>query len=475
MGRGLEKRMAKELRMERLRVVMRVLRREPGLRGAHRPPPGKAGAMWPLAYGGHGLLLLLLAAASGRSLGDPSASSAANSAAVASASSTVVTPCPPECICLSHTQVLCNTGGLTEVPLKTLPASVENLSLAKNDIPVIKSDAFTGLRALQRLYLDGNNITVIRPFAFRGLPRLRELSITNAPLTALSQFAFAGLQNVSRILLPHNRIARIEGYAFAGTSNVRLLLLLHNPLLRVERAAFAGLSHVERLVLPAGIRAIDPDAFNGLRSVGLLRLAFMDLSPPGLRPHTFRGLARVAVLAIHESDLGVLRAGAFEGLAAVGSLDLVGNKVDAVESLSLSPNNRVRAIRFINNHLLETPASGAVRIEGVEAMTVFGNHFPCDCRLRALLRSPFANASDFAARNYCISPLALNGRPIASVDIDAITRRCPPPSDEDGEASDAADAAAAAESPMTASSGVVLGRLFWSALSLASAIVTAAC
>ncbi|KAG8230751.1 hypothetical protein J437_LFUL009811 [Ladona fulva] len=227
--------------------------------------------------------------------------------------------------------VLCNTGGLIEVPLRSLPASVEHLSLAKNDIPVIRSDAFAGLRSLQKLQLDGNNISVIRPFAFRGLPRLRELSITNAPLQALSQFAFAGLQNVTRILLPHNKIARIEGYAFAGTSNVRLLLLSHNPLLRIERAAFAGLSHVERLVLPAGIRSIDPDAFNGLRSVGLLRMAFMDLSPPGLRSHTFRGLARVAVLAIHESDLGVLRAGAFEGLAAVGSLDLVGNKVPCVK------------------------------------------------------------------------------------------------------------------------------------------------
>ncbi|XP_046395473.1 leucine-rich repeat-containing protein 15 [Ischnura elegans] len=411
--------------------------------------------MWPLDYGGHQrpphslllllLLSLLLAVAWGRSLGEVSVA----------ASSTVVTPCPPECICLSHTQVLCNTGGLTEVPLKTLPPTVEHLSLAKNDIPLIKSDAFSGLRALQRLSLDGNNISAIRPFAFRGLPRLRDLTIMNAPLAVLSQFAFAGLQNVSRIMLAHNRIARIEGYAFAGTSNVRLLLLLHNPLQRVERAAFAGLSHVERLLLPAGIRAIDPDAFNGLRSVGLLRLAFMDLSPPGLRPHTFRGLARVAVLAIHESDLGVLRAGAFEGLAAVGSLDLVGNKVDAVESLALSPSNRVRAIRFINNHLLETPAPGAVRIEGVEALTVFGNHFPCDCRLRTLLRSPFANSSDFAARNYCISPLSLNGRPISSVDVEAITRRCPSLPDEDAEAGD--DAEPAAKSPMSASTNSAEG------------------
>lgn len=90
--------------------------------------------------------------------------------------------------------MLCNTGGLTEIPIKTLPSTVEHLALTKNHFPVIKSDAFAGLRALRKLSLDGNNITTIKPFAFRGLPRLRELSIQHTPITSVAQFAFAGLQ-----------------------------------------------------------------------------------------------------------------------------------------------------------------------------------------------------------------------------------------------------------------------------------------
>lgn len=85
--------------------------------------------------------------------------------------------------------------------MKQFPPSVEHLSLTKNNFPIIKSDAFGGLRALKKLTLDGNNITTIKPFAFRGLPRLKELSIQYTPLSTVAPFAFAGLQNISTIIL----------------------------------------------------------------------------------------------------------------------------------------------------------------------------------------------------------------------------------------------------------------------------------
>jgi Leucine-rich repeat (LRR) protein len=320
-------------------------------------------------------------------------------------------------------QVLCNTGGLTEIPIKSLPPTVEHLSLTKNHFPIIKSDAFAGLRGLKKLSLDGNNISVIKPFAFRGLPRLRELSIQHTPLTTIAQFSFAGLQNISTILLGHNRIQQIEGYAFAGTSNVRLLLLNNNPLHRVDSSAFSGLSNVERLIFPSGIRSVEPDAFNGLETVGLLKLAFMDLS--SLKPYTFRGLSHVHILSIQDSDLGVIRAGAFEGMTQIGILSVKNNKIDAIRELSLQPVNRIKILQFHGNHLLETPLPGAVIIQGIEVFSVMDNHFPCDCHIHTLLESPLANDTtgvDFRHKNYCISPLEVNGKPMSSLDLDSIGR-----------------------------------------------------
>lgn len=320
-------------------------------------------------------------------------------------------------------QVLCNTGGLTEIPIKSLPSTVETLSLTKNNFPVIKSDAFAGLRGLKSLSLDGNNISVIKPFAFRGLPRLRELSIQHTPLTTVAQFSFAGLQNITIIRLAYNRIQRVEGYAFAGTSNVRLLLLNNNPLHRVDSSAFSGLSNVDRLIFPSGIRSVEADAFTGLDTVGVLKLAFMDLS--SLKPLTFRGLSHVHVLAIQDSDLGIIRAGAFEGMTQIGLLNIRNNKIDAIQELSIRPANRIKILHFHGNHLLETPLPGAVNIQGVELLNVIDNHFPCDCHIHTLLDSPLANDTtgiNFRSKNYCISPLEVNGKPMSDLDLDSIGR-----------------------------------------------------
>ncbi|XP_024085753.1 chondroadherin [Cimex lectularius] len=331
-------------------------------------------------------------------------------------------PCPNQCICLSQAQVLCNTGGLTEIPVNSLPPTVEHLSLTKNNFPLIKSDAFNGLRSLRKLSLDGNNITVIKPFAFRGLPRLRELSIQHTPLTTVAQFAFAGLQNITAILLGHNKIHKVEGYAFAGTSNVRLLLLNSNPLHKIETSAFSGLTNVEHLILPAGIKTIEADAFSGLDSVGLIKLSYMDLT--ALKTHTFRGLSHVHVLAIQDSDLGVIQPGAFEGMTHVNSLRFVSNKIDSIQELHFLPESRVKMLKMQGNHLLEAPSPGAIVLDGVESLTVLFNHFPCDCHIHSLLEGPLANgsAAEFSSKNYCISPLQFNGQTISSINVNSISR-----------------------------------------------------
>lgn len=320
--------------------------------------------------------------------------------------------------------MLCNTGGLQEIPSRRLPQSVEHLALTKNNFPVIKSDAFSGLRSLKKLSLDGNNITIIKPFAFRGLPKLREISIQHTPLSTISPFAFAGLQNITSILLSHNKILRVEMNAFAGTSNVKLILLSNNPMMTIETSAFSGLTHVEHLILPSGIRTIESDAFLGTDTVGLLKLAFMDLTE--LLPFTFRGLSNVMVLSMQESDLGVVCGNAFDGLTHVGTLKFLNNKIDSFEELNLTASHHIKNLIFHGNHLLETPEPGTIILEGIRNLSVVNNHFPCGCHVHTLLDSPLSNGSghsdDFLSRNYCISPLEVNGKSMSELDLFAIGR-----------------------------------------------------
>ncbi|XP_015191522.1 PREDICTED: leucine-rich repeat-containing protein 70-like [Polistes dominula] len=329
------------------------------------------------------------------------------------------TKCPPECICLSQ-KVICNTGGLEDIPTQQLPIGVEELSLTKNNFPIIKTDAFARLRVLKKLSLDGNNITSIRPFAFRGLNKLRELSIQDTPLSYIEKFSFAALQNVSLLLLAGNKIQYIEGYSFAGTSNIRAIILTNNPLLSLHSHAFRGLTNVVRLIFPSGIRNIEPDAFDGLHTVGLLKLTFMDLT--SLKSYTFRGLSHVTSLNIQECDLGVIQKDAFTGLTNVDHLNLLNNKIDLIERFHLREENDVNIFRFHGNHVLEAPRHAKDIILEVNSISAFNNHFPCDCQAHNILKSDFVNQSsaEFQNKNYCISPIEYNNKPMNQVDFDLI-------------------------------------------------------
>ncbi|XP_066246994.1 chondroadherin-like [Euwallacea similis] len=334
---------------------------------------------------------------------------------------TLLPSCPLECLCLSQTQVLCNSGGLHEIPLKLLPPTVEHLSLTRNHFPVIKSDSFAGLRYLKKLSLDGNNISLIKPFAFRGLPRLRDLSIQHTPLETVSPFAFAGLQNISSIYLSSNKIKKVESYAFAGIVNLKQLVLSHNPLVKLETNAFTGMTEIDKILLPSGIRILEPDCFNGLDTLGHLQLAFMDLR--NMKGGIFRGLTNVNYLSIQESDLGNIEGDAFNDMTFVRSLNILNNKIDSIQWLNFTWEQHVRHLRFEGNHILEIPRAETLLVE-VEKLTVIKNHFPCDCHIHSLLDGPLANGSmiQFVSKNYCISPLEVNGLPMSSVDIDSIGR-----------------------------------------------------
>ncbi|XP_014223715.1 chondroadherin-like [Trichogramma pretiosum] len=326
--------------------------------------------------------------------------------------------CVAECMCLSKTQILCNTGGLKGIPSK-LPDNLEELSLSKNNYPVVRSDAFSHLRSLKRLNLDANNIQEIQRFAFRGLNKLLVLQIQQNPLSYIGEFAFAALQNVSTLILAHNKIGYIKGRAFAGSTQIQNIMLNNNPLKVIHSNAFSGLTYVQNLILPITITSIEPDAFNGLEHVGFLKMTYMDLK--GLMPFTFRGLRYVHRLLIQTSDLGVVHRNAFAGLEHVNNLDVVSNKIDAIDQFRLCANSSIVTFRFHKNHVLRAPDYGDA-VFRVNSSSIEGNHFPCDCQIHLVLESDFvqgASVNEFRRRNYCIST-EFNGKSMDAVPLESI-------------------------------------------------------
>lgn len=147
----------------------------------------------------------------------------------------------------------------------------------------------------------------------------------------------------------------------------------------------------------------------------------MDL--PGLSPGIFRGLANVGVLSIQESDLGVIEGAAFDDMTLIKSFNILNNKIDAIDYLNLTQGQRIGHMKLQGNHILEVPKAETLIIE-VEKLTVISNHFPCNCHIHSLLEGPLTNGSilEFVSKNFCISPLEVNGLPMNSIDIESIGR-----------------------------------------------------
>lgn len=145
----------------------------------------------------------------------------------------------------------------------------------------------------------------------------------------------------------------------------------------------------------------------------------MDL--PGLEPGIFRGLSNVGVLAIQESDLGVIDGGAFDDMTYIKSFIILNNKIDAIDSLNLTADQKISHMKLQGNHILEIPKAETLIVE-VEKLTVISNHFPCNCHIHSLLEGPLTNGSvvEFISKNFCISPLEVNGLPMNSIDIESI-------------------------------------------------------
>ena len=131
-----------------------------------------------------------------------------------------------------------------------------------------------------------------------------------------------------------------------------MLLLNNNPIKIVNSSAFSGLKHVEFLFLPAGVQNLAADAFNGLESVGLLKLAYLDLTE--LSPFTFRGMKHIRKLSIENSDLATIRANAFMGIASLRELRIANNKIDRIEDFAIAAG--VGSLVLKGNHILDIPS-----------------------------------------------------------------------------------------------------------------------
>ncbi|CAH1785132.1 unnamed protein product [Owenia fusiformis] len=116
-------------------------------------------------------------------------------------------------------KVVCkNTVPITSVeqiyPENLAEDRVLQLDLSNNAITMIRADAFSALKDLQKLDLSSNQISLIDAGAFRGLDKLERLILTGNRLGTISSSIFQGLNKLTRLSLSDNQLKTIPEGAF---------------------------------------------------------------------------------------------------------------------------------------------------------------------------------------------------------------------------------------------------------------------
>ncbi|KAJ8396473.1 hypothetical protein AAFF_G00017790 [Aldrovandia affinis] len=166
-----------------------------------------------------------------------------------------------------------------------------------------------------------------------GLPRdTQHLNLGYNSIQALGVSEFTGLRRLEMLMLHGNDIQSVSPGAFYNLRSLRILKLSHNKLRTLTNSIFEGLSSLVRLHLDHNtIEFIEPFSFSGLTSLILLNLEGNRLRD--LHPHTFVTLSflgnfwgsNLNYLHLSDNQLEYLLPGTLQYLNKLEALSLHGN------------------------------------------------------------------------------------------------------------------------------------------------------
>uniref|UniRef100_A0A4W4FHW7 Leucine rich repeat transmembrane neuronal 4 like 1 n=1 Tax=Electrophorus electricus TaxID=8005 RepID=A0A4W4FHW7_ELEEL len=357
--------------------------------------------------------------------------------------------CPNSCRCEGKI-VHCDSASFMDVP-ENISVTCQGLSLRNNDLHSMLPYQFAHLNQLLWLYLDHNQISIVDSRAFQGIRRLKEL------------------------ILSTNKISQLHNSTFHGVPNLRSLDLSYNKLQELQPGQFHSLRKLQNLHLRAnGLTVIPLRAFIECRSLEFLDLGYNRLHV--LTRTTFLGLSRLMELHLEHNQFSRInfflfpRLGNLRGLYlqwnrirvvnqglpwiwhTLQKLDLSGNEIQSLDPVVFQCLPNLQVLNLESNKLANVSHETVAAWLSLTTINLAGNMWNCGpgiCSLVAWLRN-FHGTKDTsiicsspkhlqgekvleATRNYIYSPLSPHlPQPLPHPTIpsftDTDTRGTPPPS-----------------------------------------------
>ncbi|XP_063782522.1 immunoglobulin superfamily containing leucine-rich repeat protein 2-like [Pseudophryne corroboree] len=159
------------------------------------------------------------------------------------------TSCPTACRCTSTARLSadCSYRKLMHVP-EDLPVSLNQLTLAVNQITDLNCSSFANSPGLTSLWLAYNQITTIHPGTFQNLTQLINLDLSHNQIVDFPWSDLATLEKLQLLNLNNNQLLTLPPGALNNCRSLRSLQLSSNRLYSLPEGLFhtlISLSHLQ--------------------------------------------------------------------------------------------------------------------------------------------------------------------------------------------------------------------------------------
>uniref|UniRef100_A0A0K0D5P6 Leucine-rich repeat-containing protein let-4 n=1 Tax=Angiostrongylus cantonensis TaxID=6313 RepID=A0A0K0D5P6_ANGCA len=269
----------------------------------------------------------------------------------------------------------CNKlGNLTKPVFKNL-SSLIDVNLSCNEICEISSTAFDGVRGnLQNLILDMNCIEKFPAEAVKNMESLIALHLKYNKMKSLDEGQLTNLSSLSMLSLNGNNISFIHASALRNTPNLRYLYLAENQLHSFDSGTMTQFSQTQVLDLAFNkITEIKEETFAGLESLQHLNLESNNIK--SIAPGAFAGIP-LLLLWLPNNCLNSISPATFQGALFLRQLSLANNNIKDIEPLSLNHLANLHTVDLANNKI-KSLQQGA--IQGSDHLTVRLQENPMVC------------------------------------------------------------------------------------------------
>ncbi|XP_043250594.1 leucine-rich repeat-containing protein 24-like [Colletes gigas] len=183
------------------------------------------------------------------------------------------------------------------------------------------------------------------------------------------------------------------------------------PALQSEIFKRSGLLNLQRVFLRnAGIHQIHADSFRDMRI--LVEIDLSDNHVKALEPGTFLGNERLRILILSGNPLTVLRSHQFPVLQHLRNLELQRCTLSEIHGEAFVHLTGLELLRLDHNELEYLDASVISLLPRLKTLTMDGNKWSCDCRLRDFRVWLISDVPSklYSVPQLCSSPPRLAGR-----------------------------------------------------------------